>query len=156
ELSEPSKEFLHKLNKPVHVYLILPEKYTKPIQTRFGSVPYERLYADCRVLLEQCADQSTFFHPVYLSPSLDTARIAAVRDRLKVKIDNPNAELVGMIVAVGENEEASSFIPADDLVEAVPVGRSAVGIVFQAENRLLTEVAFLADSRENEVIYFTQ
>lgn len=156
ELSEESKQFLHKLDKPVRVYLVLPEKYSEPIQTRHGRVQYERMYTDCHVLLDQCEDESRFFHATYLSPSLDTARIAAVRDRLKVKIDDPNAELIGMIVAVGETEDAVGFIPAAELIESVQVGRSAFGVVFQAENRLLTEVAFLSDKRENEVIYFTQ
>jgi hypothetical protein len=156
ELAPKSKEFLRKLEKPVRVYVILPEKYTEPIQTRHGMVPYERLYTDVHVLLDQCQDESPHVQATYLSPALDTARIAAVRDRLKVKIDDPNAELVGIIVAVGENEEANTFIPVSDLIDTVPVGRQSVVISFQAENKLLTEISYLSDTRENEVIYFTQ
>jgi hypothetical protein len=156
ELAPASKDFLHKLDKPVHVYVILPEKYTEPIQTRHGMVPYERLYTDVHVLLDQCEEESPHIRTTYLSPALDTARIAAVRDRLGVKIDDPNAELVGLIVAVGETEQPNTFIPVSDLIDTVPVGRQAVVISFQAENRLLTEIAYLADARENEVIYFTQ
>ena len=109
ELTEPSKTFLHSLDKPVKVYLMLPEKYQEPVRTRQGVIPYERLYSDCRGLLSQCENQSKFFHAEYLSPGLDSARIAAVLDRLKVKVDERDKEPFGMLI-VGDNEEAVTFI----------------------------------------------
>lgn len=159
ELAEPSKKFLRTLDKPVHVYLILPEKYSRPIETRGGHrVPYERLYADCRVMLEQCEEQSpAHFTASYLSPGLDASKIAALKSKFKLKLSDPEAEIVGMVVAVGDKESpTTAFLPVNDLVDTMPVGPGMVGITFEAENRLLTEVANLVDSRENEVIYFTQ
>jgi ABC-type uncharacterized transport system len=156
ELTEPSKTFLHSLDQPVKVYLMLPEKYQEPVQTRQGVMPYERLYADCRGLLSQCEDQSRNFHAEYLSPGLDSKRIATVLARLNVKVDEREKEPFGMLIAVGENEEAVTFINSGDLIETVPIGRGSEMLVFQGENKLMTELSYLTDKRSKEVIYFTQ
>ena len=147
ELSDESKRFLKSLDRPVHVYLIMPEAHAEPLGR--GAV-YENLYADCRALLSQCEDQSSNFHAAYLSPAFQKEQIAALMDRLKVK--EADRDQLGMLAAVGENEEATTFIRAGDLIDVDRRG----SLVFQGENKLLTELMYLTDARAREKIYFTQ
>ena len=156
ELSEPSKTFLRSLDRPVHVYLMLPEKYSEPVRTQSGTLAYQRLYTDCRGFLGQCEDQSSHFKATYLSPGLDTARIGALLDKYKVKVDERDKEPYGMLVVVDDSNEAVSFISSSDLVETVMISRNNEAIVFQGENKLMTELTYLIDARAKEVVYFTQ
>lgn len=143
-LSDESKRFLEELDRPVQVYLIMPENYAEEIAGR----PYTSLYADCRGLLSQCEDQSRRFHAVYLSPAFDKDRIAGIYDRLNV----PKAERdrYGMLVTIGEDEGVHALIPAVELIDFE--GRQ---LVFQGENRLMTELLYLTDTRGKEKVYFT-
>jgi gliding motility-associatede transport system auxiliary component len=147
-LADESKRFLHALDRPVHVYLIMPEGYSESLGR---GLTYDNLYADCRGLLAQCEDESRQFHWTYLSPAFDKERIAALMDRLKVK--EADRDQLGMLAAVGENEEVHSFIRATELIDVDQSGRS---LVFQGENKLLTELMYLTDARAKEKVYFTQ
>src|SRR5262245_1745819 len=156
ELTEPSKNFLRTLDQPVHVYLMIPEKHEEPVRTTAGIHPYRQLYNDCRGFLSQCEAQSPHFKATYLSPGLDTTRIAALVNQYKVKLDESGKEPTGMLVTVGDSGEAATFISSADLVETVIIGRTSEAIIFQGENKLINEVAYLADKRNNEAVYFTQ
>ncbi len=137
ELADESKRFLSSLDRPVHVYLIMPENY-------------DNLYSDSRGLLTQCEDYSKHFKATFLSPGLDNIRIAALMDLLKI---NPaDRDQLGMLVSVGDNEEATAFIRDTDLFESDRRGPP----LFQGENRLMTELMYLTDARAKEKIYFTQ
>jgi gliding motility-associatede transport system auxiliary component len=155
-LTDPSKTFLRSLDQPVRVYLILPEKHEERVRTMQGVLPYRQLYNDCRGLLIQCEDYSPHFKATYLSPALDSGRIAGLVEQYNIKLDEPGKEPTGMLVTAGEGGEASSFISSADLVETAMIGRQSEGIIFQGENRLLTELAYLTDKRSKEVVYFTQ
>ena len=147
-LSEESKKFLRSLDRPVHVYLILPESHVVSIGR---VVNYTSLYSDCRGLLSQCEDESRNFHAVYLSPAFDKERIAALMQRLNVR--EADREQLGLLITVGEDESAYTLIPDLELVD---VQRREGSIVFQGENKLMTELMFLTDARGKEKIYFTQ
>jgi hypothetical protein len=155
ELSEPSKTFLRSLDQPVHVYLILPEKYQLQLRSRTRAHSYDRLYVDTRSLLSQCEDQSKYFKATYLSPGLDATRIASLLEQYKVKLDERDKEPTGLLVVVGEGNEASTFISSEDLIDVMPMDRNET-VVFQGENKLITELAYLTDTRSKEVVYFTQ
>jgi ABC-type uncharacterized transport system len=145
-LSEPSKELLHSINQPVHVYLILEEGYVRPLAP---GITYNTMFSDCRGLLTECEENSRFFHAHYLSPTFDPEKIPVLMDRLKVK--EADRDQMGMLVAVGENEESTSFIRVTDLIDV-----ENRALVFQGENKLMTELMYLGDSGANEKIYFTQ
>jgi hypothetical protein len=146
-LSDESKRFLHSLDRPVHVYLIMPESHRVVIAR---AVEYTSLYSDCRGLLSQCEEESRNFHPVYLSPAFDRERIATLMQRLNVK--EADRDQIGMLATVGDDESAYVFIPDSDLVEI----QRGQGVVFQGENKLMTELMFLTDVRGNQKIYFIQ
>ena len=67
ELSEPSKNFLRSLDEPVHVYMIIPEKYVEGGGR--SRTQYTRLYNDTRLFLENCEEYS----PTSTSPSCPRA-----------------------------------------------------------------------------------
>jgi len=145
-LAEPSKNFLRSLDRPVHVYLIMPESYQVDLTERDT---YDNLYADCRGLLSQMEDESRRFQATYLSPAFDKDRIAALMERLKIK--ETDRDQMGLLATVGENEDAYTFIRANDLIEL-----DRRGFIFQGENKLLTELMYLTDTQAKEKIYFTQ
>ena len=150
-LSEPSKTFLRSLDRPVQVYLIMPENYAEEYPgTRMA---YTSMYSDCRGLLSQCERQSRQFRASYLSPGLDEGKIAAVADLFKVA--DKSKMPFGLYITVGENEEITSSILSRDLVEIEERGRSA-SFVFQGENKLINELIYLTDARSKEVVYVTQ
>jgi hypothetical protein len=148
ELTDESKKVLGDLDRPVHVYLVMPEAYSESLGR---GLTYDNLYADCRGLLSQCEDESSQFTAVYLSPAFDKDRIAALMERLRVK--ETDRDQLGMLVTVGEDEAAHSFIRATELID-VDAGRQ--NLVFQGENRLITELMYLTDTRAKGKVYFTQ
>jgi hypothetical protein len=147
-LSEESKRFLHSLDKPVHAYLIMPEHHPVVIAR---AVTYDSLYSDCRGLLSQAEDESRYFHATYLSPAFDRERIAALMQRLNVR--EADREQTGLLVTVGEEE--SQYVMIAD-VDMIDIQRREGTIVFQGENKLMTELMYLTDARGKEKIYFVQ
>jgi ABC-type uncharacterized transport system len=145
-LSEESKRFLHSLDRPVHVYLILPESYSVPLGR---GLSYDTMYPDCRGLLTACEGESPKFQASFLSPAFDADRIAALFQRLNV--ERPNEKDYGVLVTVGDTEDAHTFIREMELISA-----EQGQLVFQAESRLMTELAYLTDTRGKEKVYFTQ
>jgi hypothetical protein len=146
ELAPESKRFLQTLDRPVQVYLIMPEGYSETI-TR--GLTYRNLYADCRGFLSQCEDQSDHFKATYLSPAFNPDRIATVRQKIK----EGDRDQFGMLLTVGADEEVTTFIRATELIDVDAEGRN---LVFQGENKLLTELMYLTDARAKEKVYFTQ
>jgi len=94
-------------------------------------------------------DESRHFQATYLSPAFDKDRIAALMERLKIK--EADRDQMGLLATVGENEDAYTFIRANELIEL-----DRRGFIFQGENKLLTELMYLTDARGKEKIYFTQ
>src|SRR5262245_20536779 len=154
-LAEPSKKFLRSLDRPVHVYLIMPENYIEEINLTGGRMAYTNMYSDLRGLLSQCESQSRMFHATYLSPGLDAGKISAVFDKLKVT--DKDREQFGLYIVVGDDEGVNSFIPSRDLVDLEPTDRGrSINFIFQGESKLLNELIYLTDARSKEVIYVTQ
>lgn len=147
ELQPESKAFLSKLNQKVNVYLILPEGYVQD----FGAAQYGNLYVDCVGLLRECEDHNRNFEATILSPTLDKARINTLYEQVKLS----DRDQFGMLIVTGENQDAVSFINVQDLLEVVQVDRSQQ-IVFQGQNKLISELAYLTDAQAKSVIYVTQ
>jgi hypothetical protein len=150
ELNDESKKFLRSIDRPVKVYLILPESHTVPLAGEFA---YTSLYTDCRGFLSQCEEQNRNFKAEYLSPSFDGVRIASVMARLNLR--EAERDELGMLVTINEDESAHVFIPARELLE-VSRRRDGLLFTFQGENRLMTELNYLLDARSKEKVYFTQ
>ncbi len=146
-LSDPSKEFLKTITDDVNVYLIMPENASVQI-TR--SMSYNGLYGDCRALLSACQAQNSHIKVVPLSPVTDGDEIRATMKRLKVP-ENQIGQY-GMLIGYGKSEEQSAFLPLRDLHEITPEGV----LVFEGENRLMTELSFLSEGGQRPVVYFTQ
>jgi hypothetical protein len=147
-LSDESKRFLHSLDKPAHAYLILPENYSVPLPR---GLSYDTLYGDCRGLLTACEDESPNFHASFLSPAFDADRIAALFQRLSVEKEGEGDKQYGLLVTVGENEEARTFIRESELVTV-----EDRALAFQGESKLMTELAYLTGDRGTQKVYFTQ
>jgi hypothetical protein len=145
-LSDPSKKLLQSLTRPVHVYLILEEGYVRPLAP---GITYNTMFSDCRGLLSECEENSKQFHAHYLSPTFDPEKIAALMERLKVK--EADRDQMGMLIAVGDNEEATSFVRVTELIDV-----ENRALVYQGENKLMTELMYLGEAGAQEKIYFSQ
>ena len=145
-LSAPGKEFLRSVDDDVTVYLIMPENYSFRIQRE----SYSSLYADCRALLNACAEINPHIKIMPLFPALDDDKIKETMKRLKITEDE--RQTYGLLVSYGRGEEHSAFISWQDLFKSTPEGMP----VFQGENRLLTEINFLSGGAQRPVIYLTQ
>lgn len=148
-LSDQSKTFLRSIDQPVKAYLIMPEKFRGQI----AGLPYDNLYMDTRGLLGQCEDVSKFFKAEYLSPSLDKAKISSLYAKLKIK----DQDQLGILLVVGDEDgsPATGFVQAEELMEFNP-SETRAPIVYQGENKLLSELAYMTDSRSKMAVYFTQ
>ena len=151
-LTDESKKFLRSLDQPVHAYLIMPERYRDEI----AGLPYDNLYMDTRGLLGQCEDQNKLFKAEYLSPLLDQVKIRSLFNDLKLKGEEEKKEIrIGILLVVGEDRAATGFIPADELLDISRTERQSP-VVFQGDNKVLSELAFLTDSRSKMAVYFSQ
>ncbi len=151
-LSKTSKEFLKTINEPVKLYLIMPEDF------RFEEDPYSSLYADCKSLLQAVESENQNIKVEFLSPATDDDAIRQLMDRLK--IPEVQRKYSGLLIGYGESEEASEFIPAQELFTYVRTGgdpnRPNFAGAFQGENKLMTELNFLSGGSKRPVVYFTQ
>lgn len=151
-LTAESKTFVRALDRPVHAYLIMPERFAVPMPE--VGLRYENLYADARGMLSQLEDESPNFRATFLSPALDKGKINA----LFAKYPDVDPNQTGILLTAGEDEAVTGFVPAAALVEAVPVDprRGLFVVVFQGENKVLSEVAYMTDARSKMAVYVTQ
>ena len=140
-LSDSSKEFLRTINDPVKIYLVLPETNIEDLPSDM----YTSLYLDCRSLLRACEDENKNIKAVYLNPAIDNDEIKSTFKRLKT------TPAYGILIAYGEHEDLTEFIPIMQLIRSVR--RVAV---FQGEAQLMTQINFLAGGGKRPVLYFTQ
>lgn len=150
-LSDPSKEFLKTVNEDAHVYLILPENHAVPIrdpENPGAQRAYNGLYTDCLALMNACHAENPHIKVKALSPATDDDEIKALVKRLKLPEEQRR---IGLVVTYGPDESLSAFIPARELVLLTERGP-----LFQGENRLMTELNFLAGGAQKPVVYFTQ
>ncbi|MCE9534630.1 MAG: GldG family protein [Planctomycetes bacterium] len=142
-LSQPAKEFLHSVDEPVTLYLVMPENL--PIGE---GRKYSGLYADCRALLKACQDENPLIKVKALSPIRDGEEINRVMKKAPEGLRNE----FGILIAYGKSEDSTAFVPLADVLTTSPNG----AIVFQGENQLLTEMSFVSGGSVKPVIYFTQ
>jgi hypothetical protein len=135
-LSPRAKEFLARLDRPVKVYYIIPP--------RTG----EQVDQDTVRLLSMCeeANPDKFKYQV-VSPATDQAKVAELRKNY------PQLDVrdLGLLVTLEDDEKAAAFIRANELT-TTEGGQEA----YQGEAKLFTELIFLAESRVQPVVYFTQ
>src|SRR5262249_52244027 len=138
-LSEKSKEYVAQLDRPVQVYLVMPE----------GS----ETFLNTRTMLEQMHDLNPkYFNFEEISPSLNRGRI---RELMK---QYPAFTEIGLIVQYGEAKENYSYIPATELEnqDFDFMARQQRQRQFNGEVRLMQELYFLSGGKKKPVIYFTQ
>jgi hypothetical protein len=144
-LSNTTRSLLTRLSEPVIAYAILPD----------GP---DRISNDIRELLIACEDASGGkFHVKFLSPTANKVELEALKTKFKqlplvLSQGVMEDEVRGAVVlATGENEMRNAVIPAREFMDT-----QGPQPVFQGEARLFKEIAFLADSQNRPVIYFTQ
>ena len=138
-LSDKTQEYIAQLDRPVHVYVVMPE----------GS----ETYSNTRTMLEQMHELNPkYFTFEEVSPSLNRGRIAELSKEFPALTD------LGLIVKYGEGKETYSFIPATELENQefdFSSGRQKQR-QFNGEVRLMQELYYLSGGKKKPVIYFTQ
>jgi hypothetical protein len=138
-LHPDSKAFLQKLDKPVKVFVILPEDLfiTREVHTLMDNVKAET----SRVEVE------------YLSPDLNWPTV----EGLMKKYDMPERE--GILLLYGTDPDvASEFIKFDELMNR-PSGFGAdekAHVEFKGENALIGKLGLLTEGKSKPVVYVTQ
>src|SRR5579864_1272875 len=138
-LSEKTQEYIAQLDRPVQVYLIMPE----------GSETYLNMHT----LLEQMRDLNPkYFNFEEVSPSLARGRIE------ELAREYPTLNAYGVIVRYGDQKENYSFIPAAELIsqDFDFSTRQQTQRQFNGEVRLMQELYYLSGGKKKPVIYFTQ
>jgi hypothetical protein len=138
-LSEKTQEYIAQLDRPVQIFVVMPE----------GS----ETYLNARTMLEQMHDLNPkYFNFEEVSPSLNRGRIAELTKEFPTFTD------LGLIVKYGEGKETYSFIPATELENQefdFSSGRQKQR-QFNGEVRLMQELYYLSGGKKKPVIYFTQ
>ncbi len=139
ELSEATKDYLAKLDRPVTAYVTIP---------RSGE---DHITRDTYRLLEAAAAANPDkFRVRPLTPTNDRDEFL----RLATKFPQANMKTdPGILLVAGEDESAFAFIRDSDLGES-QLGRQSRD-VFQGEARLTRELLFLAEGKTKAVVYFT-
>jgi hypothetical protein len=138
-LHPDSKAFLQKLEKPVKVFVILPEEFfvTREVHTLMDNVKA----ATNKVEVE------------YLSPDLNWATV----EGLMKKYDMPERE--GLLLLYGtEPDVASEFIKIDELTNRqFNMGADEKAHVeFKGENALIGKLSYLTEGKSKPKVYVTQ
>ena len=138
-LSDVTQKFVTELDRPVHVYVILPANY----EVRANTIS---------VVTQMHELNPRYFVYEEVSPQLNRGRITELNKRF------PQFTDLGLIVAYGDKEDAYSFISASELenTDFDPMGRTQTGRAFNGEVQLLQELMFLAENKKQPVVYFTQ
>jgi hypothetical protein len=139
-LSSQSEHILQGLDKPLKVYVIVPEHdpFNHPIHA----------------LLDNCRSVRPEIQVKYLSPDLNKPEVTELATEYKF-----GAERKGILLVYGSAPKAENrFVKYDDLVShdtSEMASRSSQGF-FKGEAALMGEVNSLAEGKEKPVVYFTQ
>ncbi|MGL6076488.1 MAG: Gldg family protein [Fimbriiglobus sp.] len=138
-LSEETKDFISKLEKPVMIY---------------HTMDMPLVSDDANRMLEACREANTKnFAYKYLSESQNFKELQALTQKYPAALGF--ASQTGMFVVVGTNEPQTSFIPFAELTKSTPPSAATPDPVvsFVGEGRLMKELLFLADNKSKSVIY---
>ncbi|HLN29288.1 MAG TPA: Gldg family protein [Gemmataceae bacterium] len=138
-LSSQSERILQGLDKPLKVYVIIPENN-----------PVDHLV---HVLLDNFRSVQPNIQVKYLSPDLDKEEVGRLGKEYKF-----SAERSGVLLVYGsEPKTEHRFVKDADLVSrgSEMTSRSSQGM-FKGESALITELNSMAEGKEKPVVYFTQ
>jgi len=139
-LSSQSEKILQGLDKPLKVYVIVPEiaEWNRPIHA----------------LLDNCRSVQANIQVKYLSPDLDKEEVVRLGKEYKFA-----AERTGLLLVYGtEPNTEHRFIKYADLQSrdaSEMMSRSSQGF-FKGEAALISELNSLTEGKEKAVVYFTQ
>ena len=144
-LSEPTRDYLGRLDKDVVVYSTIQE-------AREGIDALRVLNA-----FQEANPRHVKLKP--LSLTLDKSEIAALKTKFPAAdiVDSEGSIRLGVVVALGPDEKRYQFIHQSELFgreTAAPQGPARRTL--QAEPRLIREILFLTEDKRKPVVYFTQ
>jgi hypothetical protein len=138
-LSEPTRRLLERLDPPIRAYALIP------------NVP-DRDINDIRQLLLAMQDASGGRFVVrFLSQSADRNELATLREKypqFEMVMDQRTTQAV-ILLTTGADEKRHAVVSDSDMFDFSRRN-------FEGEKKLYQEIAFLADSQNKPVIYFTQ
>ena len=138
-LSEPTRELLKRLDPSVRAYAVIP------------NVP-DRDINDIRQLLLSMQDASGGRFVVrFLSPSADRSELASLMEKypqFEMVINQRTTQAV-ILLTSSADEKRHAVVSDNDMFDFSRRN-------FEGERKLFQEIAFLADSQNKPVIYFTQ
>src|SRR5262249_28904025 len=140
-LSDVTKRYISQLDKPVRVWMILPE----------GSESYRQTQS----MLTELHDQNPkYFTYEEVSPSLNQSRLRELRQ----EVPEFSGPLGGLIVKYGDAKENYRFVSADRLMRVdMDFGAQSSGKQdYMGEIRLMEELYYLEGGKKKPNIYFTQ
>jgi hypothetical protein len=142
-LSSRSENILAGINKPVHIYAILPQRERDDALGTLRRV---------QGLLDNCRAINSRIQTEYLNPDLDREKISKLAE--KYKITDP----LGILVVYGnEPNTEHQFIPWNTLYEGSnPFGQQRENRFFKGESELMTALSYLSGGKQKPVVYFTQ
>ncbi|MCS7020971.1 MAG: GldG family protein [Gemmataceae bacterium] len=139
-LSEPTRRLLEQLEQPVRAYVVIM------------SDPTERSTNDIRQLLLAMQDASNGRFVVrFLSTAADRTELASLRDKypqFQLVMDQRTTN-VAILLTTGQDEKRHAVVSDNDMFDFSRRN-------FEGEKKLFQEIAFLADSQNKPVVYFTQ
>jgi hypothetical protein len=138
-LSEPTRQLLERLDPPIRAYAVIP------------NVP-DRDINDIRQLLLAMQDASKGRFVVrFLSQSADRSELASLREKypqFEMVMDQRTTQAV-ILLTSSADEKRHAVVSDNDMFDFSRRN-------FEGEKKLYQEIAFLADSQNKPVIYFTQ
>ena len=138
-LSQPTRQLLERLDPPVRAYALIP------------NVP-DRDINDIRQLLLAMQEASGGRFVVrFLSQSADRTELASLREKypqFEMVMDQRTTQAV-ILLTSGADEKRHAVVSDSDMFDFSRRN-------FEGEKKLYQEIAFLADSQNKPVIYFTQ
>jgi hypothetical protein len=138
-LSEKTQEYVSELDRPVQVFLVMPE----------GS----ETYLNTRTILEQMHDLNPkYFNFEEVSPTVNRGRARELQKEFPAFTD------IGLVVTYGDSKENYSFIPATELENQdfdFQSGKQKER-QYNGEVRLMQELYYLSGGKKKPVVYFTQ
>mgnify|MGYP001071337618 CR=1 FL=1 len=138
-LSEPTRQLLERLDPPIRAYALIP------------NVP-DRDINDIRQLLLAMQDASNGRFVVrFLSQSADRTELATLREKypqFEMVMDQRTTQAV-ILLTTATDEKRHAVVSDNDMFDFSRRN-------FEGEKKLYQEIAFLADSQNKPVVYFTQ
>lgn len=138
-ISERGRQVLAELDQPVTLYVLL--------------APRSELYSEVMGLLTKAQEYTSKLKVETIADYNLEAQRKLLKQHPRLA-EEPN----GLLIAVNDNPETSSFIPSRDLVSTDfnPMGGGQSNEKFLGEQKLINELAFLLEGKTKPIVYVTQ